>query len=704
MRPDSLFPLFTGSDTLPGVGPKTAPLLEKLAGPLVKDVLLLAPTNLVDRRRRETVQDALEGSIATVEVQIGAHRPPPGRPGPGRSKAPYRIAVEDAQTAFTLVFFRADPNWLRMTAPEGSRRVVSGKVEFYDGLAQMVHPDHVLPPEEAAEIPEIEPIYPLTAGLTQRAVRKAAQAALALAPELDEWIDGPLREAKGWPSWRAALETLHNPKSIADLEPTAPARERLAYDELLTHQAALALARDHAKRGPGRSTVGDGALREKLLAALPYSPTGAQSRSIEEIAKDMADPRRMMRLLQGDVGAGKTLVAFAAMLIAIEAGGQAALMAPTEILARQHLASMTEYVEAAGVRMVALSGRDKGKGRDQILQRLAEGEADLVVGTHALFQPDVAFQDLRLAVIDEQHRFGVEQRMALGEKSPQGAPPADMLLMTATPIPRSLALAQHGDLDISILDEKPPGRKPIDTKLVSLERYDEVVAGLKRALDGGARIYWVCPLVEESELSDLAAAEERARVLGAALGKERVALAHGRLSAAEKDEAMAKFVAGAAQLLVATTVIEVGVNVPEATVMVIEHAERFGLAQLHQLRGRVGRGDAASHCLLLFGAPLSAAARARLSIMRESEDGFRLAEEDLRLRGAGDMIGVKQSGVPKFKIADLERQGELMRIAHQDARVVVERDPALETPRGQALRIALHLTEQTTAMSYLSSG
>ena len=371
MRPDSLVPLFADAATLPGIGPKTAPLIEKLAGPLVRDVLFLAPHNLVDRRPRATVQDALEGAVVTVEVTIGAHRPPPGRPGPGRSKAPYRIAVEDSATAFNLVFFRADPNWLRTIAPEGERRVVSGKVEFYDGVAQIVHPDHVLPPEEASEIPEIEPIYPLTAGLTQRAVRKAALGALACAPELEEWIDGPLLKAKNWPSWREAVEALHHPKSLADLEPTSPARARLAYDELLAHQAALALARDHAKRGPGRSTVGDGALREKLLAALPYSPTGAQSRSIAEIAEDMAEPRRMMRLLQGDVGAGKTLVAFAAMLVAIEAGGQAALMAPTEILARQHLASMSEYTEAAGVKMVALSGRDKGKARDLLLHQIA---------------------------------------------------------------------------------------------------------------------------------------------------------------------------------------------------------------------------------------------------------------------------------------------------------------------------------------------
>ncbi len=704
MRPDSLFPLFAESASLPGVGPKTAPLLEKLAGPLVKDVLYLAPTGLVDRRPRATVQGAPEGSTATVEVVIGAHRPPPGRPGPGRSKTPYRIHVTDSATDFTLVFFRADPEWLRKLAPEGARRVVSGKLELYDGVFQMVHPDHVLPVEEAAEIPEIEPIYPLTAGLTQRAVRKAALGALERAPELEEWIDRHYLEAQGWPSWRAALEALHHPQSSIDLEPTAPARARLSYDELFAHQAALALAREMARRGPGRATTGDGALRERLYAALPYALTGAQIRSIGEIARDMADPRRMMRLLQGDVGAGKTMVAFAAMLIAVEAGGQAALMAPTEILARQHLASMEAFVEATGVRMAALSGRDKGRAREETLAALARGDADLVIGTHALFQPDVAFKDLRLAVIDEQHRFGVEQRMALGAKSPEGEPPADMLLMTATPIPRTLALAQHGDLDISILDEKPPGRKPIDTKLVSLERYDEVVEGLRRALDRGARIYWVCPLVEESELSDLAAAEERARILAAALGPERVVLAHGRLTPAEKDAAMARFVSGEAQLLVATTVIEVGVNVPEATIMVIERAERFGLAQLHQLRGRVGRGAAASYWVLLFGAPLSAAARARLEIMRESEDGFRLAEEDLRLRGAGDMIGVKQSGLPRFKIADLERQGELMRVAHQDARLLVERDPSLESPRGAALRVALHLTEQTAATAFLASG
>ena len=710
-RPEALFPLFAPITTLPGVGPKNAKLYEKLAGPRVKDLLLLAPVGLVDRRKRATVQGAPEGSVVTVEVIVGAHRPAPGLPRKGANR-PYRVAVRDAELDFQLIFFHAHKDYLEKLLPEGARRVVSGKIELFDGAVQMVHPEHAVPPEEADGIPEMEPVYPLTAGVSLRMLSKvlaAAREALETAP-LPEWLDEALVKREGWPSWRGAVEALHEPKGPADLEPAAPARRRLAYDELLAHQLGLALARARARRGKGRRTTGDGRLRTRLLGALPYSPTGAQTRVIGEIEADMGQELRMMRLLQGDVGAGKTLVAFMAMLIAIEAGGQAALMAPTEILARQHAAGLAGYAEAVGVTVEVLTGRDKGRVREDKLERLAGGHIDVLLGTHALFQEDVAFRDLRLAVIDEQHRFGVAQRMALSEKGAErneageegGA--ADVLLMSATPIPRSLALAQYGDLDISILDEKPPGRQPVETRIVSLDRYEEVAAGLKRAIDSGAQAYWVCPLVEDSEVSDLAAAEARARALIATLGAERVALVHGRMSPAEKDEAMSRFVRGDARVLVATTVIEVGVDVPNASLIVIEHAERFGLAQLHQLRGRVGRGSKASHCLLLYGGPLSEGGRARLQIMRESEDGFRLAEEDLRLRGAGDLLGVKQSGLPDFKIADLERQSDLMKMAQDDARLMLTRDLELTSERGRALRLLLHLLERDAAVAFLSAG
>ncbi|MEM1419756.1 MAG: ATP-dependent DNA helicase RecG [Pseudomonadota bacterium] len=695
MRPDVLFPLFADLTTLPGVGPKNVKLFEKVTGSRIRDLLFLAPTAFIDRSPRASVQGASEGSVVTVAVDIGAHHA-----SPRGSNRPYRIAVSDAEIDFHLIFFHAQADYLRRILPSGQRRVISGKVEHFDGVVQMPHPDHVVPVEEADSIPLVEPVYPLTAGLSLRVLGRTLRAALDTAIDLPEWQDVAFVQREKLPSWKAAIEALHAPNSPKDLEPAAPARRRLAYDELLSHQLALALARASMKRGKGAPTTGDGRLRKRVLDHLPYEPTGAQQRSIGEIEADMGDGLRMMRLLQGDVGSGKTLVALMAMLTAVEAGGQAALMAPTEILARQHADGLRDLAEAAGVTLEIVTGRDKGRAREEKLERLASGEIDILVGTHALFQKDIGFRDLRLAVVDEQHRFGVTQRMALADKGAS----TDVLVMTATPIPRTLALVSYGDMDVSILDEKPPGRQPIETRLVAIDRIDEVIDGISRRLDAGARCYWVCPLVEESEVVDLAAAEERYRALAAVLGPERVALVHGRMSPTEKDEAMARFVEGRAQLLIATTVIEVGVNVPEATLMVIERAERFGLAQLHQLRGRVGRGDKASHCLLLYGGPLSEQGRARLQIMRESDDGFRLAEEDLRLRGAGDVLGVKQSGLPDFMIADLESQGDLMKIAQDDARLILNQDPQLESERGQALRVLLYLMERDEAIKFLAAG
>jgi ATP-dependent DNA helicase RecG len=693
-RPEVLFPLFAELTGLDGVGPKTARLLARMEIVHPVDLVLTMPQSVVDRRSRATIRDLALPATATVEVEVGLHLPARGR---GR---PYRIHVRDARTEFLLVFFHAREDWLRRELPAGARRVVSGRVELFDGVAQMVHPDHVLRPEGAESLPDFEPVYPLTQGLTQRTMARAAADALARAPELDEWIEPGVRAAHGWPGWRAAVRAAHAPAAAADLAPDSPARARLAYDELFAHQLTLALARAHMRRPKGFETRGDGALRAKALAALPFPPTAAQTRAAAEIAADMADPRRMNRLLQGDVGSGKTLVALLAMLAAVEAGGQAALMAPTDILARQHAASLAPLAMAAGARLELLTGRDKGAERSRKLRALASGTAGIVVGTHALFQRDVVFRDLRLAIVDEQHRFGVRQRMDLGAKG--GA--ADLMVMTATPIPRSLALASYGDMDLSVLDEKPPGRTPVETALVSAGRLDEVVARLGRALDDGRQAYWVCPLVEESEVAELTAAEERARALRLALGPERVGLVHGQLPPAERDAAMADFAAGRTRLLVATTVIEVGVNVPNASIMVIEAAQNFGLAQLHQLRGRVGRGAAASTCLLVYDPPLGEAARARLEVLRDTEDGFRIAEEDLRLRGAGDVLGTAQSGLPRFRIADLETQADLMRQAQDDARLLLAREPGLDGPRGRAARVLLHLLERDKVVRLLSVG
>ncbi len=693
-RPEVLFPLFSEPTALEGVGPKTAALLERLDVTRPAHLLFTLPTGVVDRRLRPSIRGAALPGVVTVEVEIGLHQPPSAR---GR---PYRIHVRDAATEFLLVFFHPREDWLRRTFPAGQRRIVSGRAELFDGVAQMVHPDHVLPPGGAAGLSEFEPVYPLTQGLTARTMIRAVAAALERAPDLPEWIETGLKAARRWPDWRAALRAAHAPRGGADLALSAPARERLAYDEFLAHQLTLALARRRIRRARGVASAGDGALRAKVLAALPFAPTAAQSRAVAEIVADMAGPERMNRLLQGDVGAGKTLVAFLAMLNAVEAGGQAAMMAPTEILARQHAASLGPLAAAAGVGLAILTGRDRGAERRAKLAGLAAGETPIVVGTHALFQETVAFRDLRLAVIDEQHRFGVRQRMELAGK---GRAP-DILVMTATPIPRSLTLAQYGDMDLSVLDEKPPGRSPIETALVSAGRTEQVIERLRRAIAEGRQAYWVCPLVEESEAADMTAAEERCGALRLALGETAVGLVHGQMPHAERDAAMADFAAGRTRLLVATTVIEVGVDVPNASIMVIEEAQHFGLSQLHQLRGRVGRGAAASTCLLLYDPPLGETARARLEIMRQTEDGFRIAEEDLRLRGAGDVLGVQQSGLPRFRVADLEAQPDLMRTALDDARLLVAADPDFAGPRGAAARTLLYLQERDQAIRLLATG
>ena len=693
-RPAILFPLFAGLETLKGVGPKTARLLAHMDITKPRDLIFTLPHTGIARQWVETLQGVAPGTVVIVKITVERHMPPAQR---GR---PYRIVVRDERMSFQLVFFHPRTDWLLRQFPAGQERVVTGKVEIFDGVAQIVHPDHVGTPEEGADLATFEPVYPLTAGLAAKTMHKAVEEALLRVPDLAEWIDPALLEREGWPDFQTALQRAHSPQSAADLAPEYPARRRLAYDELFAHQLTLALARQNIRRKKGRASVGNGSLRNKVLAALPYKPTQAQSRALAEIAEDMASGYRMNRLLQGDVGAGKTLVAFLGLLIAVEAGGQGVMMAPTEILARQHLESLKPLAEKAGVVLEILTGRDKGRERDAKLAALARGDIHILVGTHAVFQKDVHFHDLRLAIIDEQHRFGVAQRMELGAKGTA----ADVLVMTATPIPRSLALAQYGDMDVSVLDEKPPGRKPINTVLVSAGRLDEVVEHLRRAIREGRQAYWVCPLVGESELSDLTAANERFIHLRAALGEGRVGLVHGQMSAGERDAAMAAFAQGRVSVLVATTVIEVGVDVPNATIMVIERAEHFGLAQLHQLRGRVGRGEAASSCLLLYQPPLGQTARRRLEILRETEDGFRIAEEDLALRGAGDMIGTAQSGLPRFRIADLERQAHLLELAQSDARKLLADDPTLQNARGEAARVLLWLMEQDQAIRLITVG
>jgi ATP-dependent DNA helicase RecG len=692
VRPAILDPLFAPVTALPGIGSQLAKLFERLAGPLIVDLLWHLPSGIVDRRASPPISELSPDQIVTVAVRVEAHQP-------GRGPRPYRIICANPTGRLTLTYFNVKGDYLTRLLPVGAERVISGRVEFYNRAPQIAHPDLVLRPDELERLKPIEPVYPLTAGLAPRVVLRGAAAAVDRVPDLPEWIDRALIERRLWPAWAEAVRRVHSPTSEADLLPTDPVRERLAYDEVFASQLAVALVRARRQRQRGRAILGSRALTGRVEAGLGFALTGAQRLAIAEIAADMGQPRRMMRLLQGDVGSGKTVVALLAMLAAVESGGQAALMAPTEILARQHHATLQRHAAAAHVEIGFLTGREKGRARASMLASLASGLTPVVVGTHALLQPDVEFRDLALVVIDEQHRFGVEQRLTLSAK---GREP-DTLLMSATPIPRTLMMTAYGDLDVSRLTEKPPGRRPVDTRTVALERLDDVVAAVGRALAQKAKVYWICPMVEESETVDLAAVEERHRAL-APLAPGRVGLVHGRMRANEKDDAMAAFAGGEMDLLVATTVIEVGVDVPNATVMVIEHAERFGLAQLHQLRGRIGRGDKPSTCLLLYQSPLGAVAKRRLEILRETEDGFRIAEEDLRLRGAGEVLGTKQSGLPSLRLADLAAHEELIAIAHDDARLVLERDPQLESERGHALRVLLYLFRRDEAVQYLRAG
>jgi ATP-dependent DNA helicase RecG len=693
VRPQILFPLFAQLTTLTGIGPRFGKLLEELCGPHVADLLWHRPSGLIDRRFHPKVIDAPAGMIATLTVTVDAHVKP------YHPRQPYRVRCRDETGFLHLVFFHVKGDYLERLLPVGATRVVSGRVEHFNNQIQITHPDHIVDAVEAEKLPAIEPVYPLTAGLPLRTVQKAVTAALSRAPVLPEWTEPTVLAQRKWPSWREAVLALHAPASEADLLPEALARERLAYDELMASQLAVALLREHTRRLPGRILKAPGALRDKAIAALPYKLTTSQRQASAEIAGDMAASHRMLRLLQGDVGSGKTVVALIAMLDAVEAGVQAALMAPTEILARQHHATLSALAAPAGVTVALLTGREKGRTREVLLEGLRSGETRIAVGTHALFQEGVEFRDLGLAVIDEQHRFGVEQRAALSAKG-KGV---DILAMTATPIPRTLMLAAYGDMEHSRLTEKPAGRQPIITRTVPLARLEEVVAGVDRALAGGAKVYWICPLVEESEQVDLAAVDERQAYLRERFGN-RVGLVHGRMKGPQKDAAMEGFAHGAIDLLVATTVVEVGVDVPQATIMVIEHAERFGLAQLHQLRGRIGRGDKSSSCVLLYGQPLGETAKQRLAILRETDDGFRIAEEDLKLRGAGEVLGTRQSGLPEFRLADLLAHAPLMQMARDDARLVLHRDPELTSPRGQALRILLYLFDRDAAARYLRSG
>ena len=702
MRPQLLNPLFEPVTSLDGIGPKLGKLFANLLGsgpelpiPRVKELLFHLPHALIDRRDQPGIANATEGKVQTFKVQIDKHIPPPR----SNRRIPYRVMVHDDTAEMTLVFFHAHGDWLTKTLPEGQQRFVSGRIEMFNGKPNMVHPDHMVPEEEFQTLPLLDTVYGATAGLSSKIIARSAKQAVSLIPQIPEWNDAELVRKNNWPAFKLALQKLHQPTEVEDTLVTGPNRARLAHDELFAGQLALSLLRDRFRKSSGTRRGGTGILSDKLRGVLPYALTDAQERSIAEIAGDLAGEVRMLRLLQGDVGSGKTIVALFAALQVIESGAQVALMAPTEILARQHFNTIGAFCEELGITVGLLTGKDRQSIRKDMQKRLLKGEVKLVIGTHALFQEQVEFQGLGLAIIDEQHRFGVHQRLMLGDKGKS----TDILVMTATPIPRTLVLTAYGDMDVSRLDEKPAGRLPIKTTAIASDRIEELIARVGGAIADGKKVYWICPLVEESELVDITSAQDRFSDMQQKLG-DKVGLIHGRMKADEKEAAMESFRTGHTRLLVATTVIEVGVDVPDATIMVIEHAERFGLAQLHQLRGRVGRGTENSSCVLLFYGPLSQTAQARLKIMRETEDGFRIAEEDLRLRGEGEILGTRQSGIPGFNLASLEHHSYLLETARKGAALVLETNPDLVGDRGKALRMLLYLFGQDQAIRLLRAG
>src|SRR6266436_3693068 len=702
MRPTLLNPLFAPVTTLPGVGPKQDKLLRYLLSrdetPRLVDLLLHLPASVIDRRARPKIRDAVQGTMVTLEVTVDRHRPPPQR----NARAPYLVYASDDTGDVVLTYFRSPPGFVEKLLPVGAKRYVSGTLQTYDGVPQIVHPDRVVDEAAFSQLSGIDPVYPLTEGLAIGSLRRAVAQALSKLPALPEWISPEVMRRCHFPPLQEALDRVHVPKEMTDILPDGPFWSRLAFDELLAGQLALALVRAQLRRPAGDRNAGDGHLRGRIIDALPYALTASQQEAAAAIAEDLRQPLRMLRLLQGDVGSGKTVVALLAAAAVTEAGKQAALMAPTEILARQHIKTIAPLAERAGLRAAILTGREKGRERRELLAQLEAGEIDLLVGTHALIQDDVVFKSLALAVVDEQHRFGVRERLALTAKGEA----VDVLVLSATPIPRTLVLTYFGDMDVSELREKPAGRQPIDTRAVPNSRINDVVDAVGRALKAGKLVYWICPLVEESEAEGtehLTDATKRFESLQKRFG-DRVGLVHGQMKGAEKDGVMAQFAAGDIGLLVATTVVEVGVDVPAATIMVIENAERFGLAQLHQLRGRIGRGAEASTCILLYKEPLNDMSKARLKVIRETADGFRIAEEDLKLRGEGDVLGVRQSGLPGYRIARSDVHGQLITQARDEALRIMKDNPRLKGARGEALRCLLYLFERDEALPLIGAG
>lgn len=688
MRPEILYPLFTDIENLKGIGPKTVKLLSHLiSGRRIIDLLFHLPSNIIDRTYQPKLKNAIIGKICTLKVKVVEHIPPKSK------QQPYRVIVEDDTDQLTLIFFKVYADSISKKLPIGSTKIISGQLDKFNNQLQMPHPDFIIDEKDAPEMPLIEAVYPLTAGITNKMITKYIRQALAMLPQLPEWLDEKFIQEKQWDSFRNSLIKAHSPKNTNDIHPFTKERERLAYDEFLSNQLTLAILREKHKKLSGYAIKGNNTLKQQIISSLPFQLTASQEKVLSEIYHDQAQPYRMLRLLQGDVGSGKTIVSLLSIANTIEAGMQTALMVPTEILAKQHYETITSLLKNTNLNIALLTGKTKTKERKEILQNLQSSKINLIIGTHALFQDEVKYNNLGLIIIDEQHRFGVQQRLKLSQK---GHNP-DILVMTATPIPRTLILSTYGDMEHSVINQLPQGRKPVDTRVIPLNKINDIISGLKRQIDSGAMAYWVCPLVEEKEQSDLAAAITRFNDLQKIFGN-KVGLVHGKMKEQEKNEVMENFCSGKIKLLVATTVIEVGVNVPSATIMIIEHAERFGLSQLHQLRGRIKRSEKSSTCLLLYNGHLSETAYERLNIMKETEDGFIIAEKDLELRGGGEILGIKQSGFENFHLADMQYHRNLLYAAHKDAQLIIHQDPNLQKNRGSNLRNLLYLFEEDKNM------
>ncbi|MDG2474723.1 MAG: ATP-dependent DNA helicase RecG [Paracoccaceae bacterium] len=692
-RPERFFPLFSSVNSLAGVGPKATVGFKNLGVTRVRDLLFFLPLGGIKRLKEKDLESKYLPSTITIEITVKSYRQT-------KRSNPIRVLVTSSKFKLELVFFHARLDWIKSVLPIDEKRVISGKVEVFSTGLQMVHPDYIVKSSDINLIPDFEPIYSLSKGITQKFMIKTIAQALDKNIPFQEWIHKSILQKFRWPDFSSALSMVHNPKHIREIRPNSLARERLAFDELFAQQISLALARMHFRRTRGVSIVGSGFLIKKLREKLAFTLTSAQEEAISEINGDLGSKLRMNRLLQGDVGSGKTIVALISMLTVVEFGGQAALLAPTEILAKQHYEAITTITNELNISVTLLTGRDKGKLRGSKLAEIRSGSAQIIIGTHALFQESVGYQNLVFAVIDEQHRFGVQQRMNLVKKGIN----VDVLVMTATPIPRSLSLTYYGDMDISILYEKPENRKPVKTAVMSESKIEGIFDRLEISLNDGRRVYWVCPLIEDSEVLRLTSAELRRRSLKERFPQQNIGLIHGQMSSEDKDATMHKFSTGEINLLVSTTVIEVGVDVPSASIMIVEAAERFGLAQLHQLRGRVGRGTEQSSCILIYSGKLAKTSKARLEILRDTEDGFEISEADLRIRGAGDVLGLQQSGLPKFLIADLATQNHLLEIARDDSRKLLKSDPRLITTRGAAVRDLLYLMDMQGSFAFIQVG